>query len=70
MTLCDYCQLQEDGACPVYPIETTGCAEFRSMDCSAHDAALLIAGGLRAEPDKKEQRRRFALLCDVIQGNR
>jgi hypothetical protein len=68
-TLCGYCQLADAG-CPAFPLQTRSCVEFRPYVDSAHDAAVLIAGGLREARDTVESQRRFKLLCDVITGAR
>lgn len=68
-TLCGYCQVADAG-CPAFPLQTRSCGMFRPYVDSAHDAAVLIAGGLREASDRAESRRRFRLLCDVITGAR
>ena len=68
MSLCAHCWLADNG-CPVYPLETTGCASLKLRVGREHTrgACLLIAGGLRRATDAGDRQRRWELLCRIIE---
>ena len=65
-TLCGYCAKGDSGGCPVYPLNTRYCCEFRPCGGVSHDAAVLIARGIGEAKDNADSKRRFKLMCDVI----
>ena len=69
-SLCGCCRLGDTGICPVYPLQTRYCVEFRPFVHASHDAALIIAHGLREAPDVPQRQARFHLMCEVLTGER
>ena len=66
MTLCDHCQ-RADTTCPIYPQTLSLCAEFLVHEHAREDAALVVAGGLRASKNLSQRERdHFALLCKLL----